>query len=1072
MWTESMHRRGKTIQDDSLAIAVIGMACRFPGARNLGQYWENLCRGVESIRFFSPQELRQAGVAEERLRDPRYVRAAPLLEEVDQFDAGFFGYAPREARFLDPQQRLFLECAWHALEQAGYNPESYPGAIGMFGGSALNTYFLYSGLLPRLEEEYLLTLMASDKDFLATRVSYKLNLRGPSVTVQTACSTSLVAVHSACQSLLNEECDMALAGGVSVRVPQKAGYLYQEGSIFSPDGHCRPFDARAQGTLFGSGVGLVVLKRLGEAVRDGDCIQAVVRGSAINNDGGGKVDYSAPSVAGQAEAVVEALAHAGVGAETISYVEAHGTGTVMGDPIEVAALSKGFRAWTDKTGYCALGSVKSNFGHLDAAAGIAGLIKTVLALQHQQIPPSLHYEIPNPEIDFANSPFYVNAQLRRWDPAGSGPRRAAVNSLGVGGTNAHVIVEEAPARTSASPGVRPYQLLLLSARSPAALQTATANLAHHLQHHPQLNLADASFTLQVGRRRFDHRRMIVCQDRADAINALATLDPKRVATRCERLRQRPLFFMFPGGGSQYPGMALELYRTEQIFRQHVETGLYEFHSRTGLDLRSLILGKRDAGRRMELELERPSLQLPAIFIVEYALAQLWMSWGLRPSALIGHSMGENTAACCAGILSFSEALGLVILRGQLVESLPAGGMLSISLSEQEVLALLDDELDLASVNHPKLCVVSGPVHALDRLTSKLAEQHIESRRVPISTAGHSRMLEPILDEFEAFVRQIELKPPQMPLISHQTGSWITPDEATNPLYWVRQLRDTARFSDGLRELLKPAAAIFLEVGPGQALGTFVRLHPDKQSDHVVFSSLRQASATTAEPNFLINTLGQLWLCGAEIDWARFHEAEVHRVQLPTYPFERQSYWLADDGARPRADLASILGASQRLLRGALKRVIPLRKPKPAANGNARVRRFLDSVRHNFGLPRPSFDKVRPEESSPQTGESDVLCAPQFPVRPLAGSYVAPRTRVEKLLVGIWEEVLGARRIGVHDDFFELGGNSILVGQTISRLNRALNVDLPLLSLLESPTVAGLAQCVEVLYELQRTSAGV
>jgi acyl transferase domain-containing protein len=538
-----------SVQDTIPDIAIVGLAGRFPGACDVDKYWENLRSGVGSISFFSDEDLRAAGVDAALLNDPHYVKAAPVLEHADQFDAQLFGYTPREARALDPQHRLFLECAWEALEYAGYNPRKYDRPIGVYGGSALNTYLLFSGLLPRFHDEYLLILLGNDKDFLATRVSYKLDLRGPSVTVQTACSTSLVAIHLACQSLRHEECDMALAGGVSVRVPQIAGYLHQEGGILSPDGHCRTFDAKAKGTIFGSGVGVVVLKRLPEALADGDFIHAVIKGSAINNDGASKVEFTAPSVSGQAEAVVEALAYAGIDVETLSYVEAHGTGTPLGDPIEIAALSKAFRVFTPKKNFCAIGSVKTNIGHLDAAAGVAGLIKTVLALKHQWIPASLHYEEPNPEIDFADSPFSVNTVLTEWT-ARPAPRRAGINSLGMGGTNAFVVLEEAPpVRTSGA--ARSEQLLLLSAKSGLALDEMASRLAEHLDRHREAPLADVAYTLQVGRKDLDHRRMLVCRDRAEAVAALRSSGAGRAATAQRRPVARDMTFLFPGQGSQF-----------------------------------------------------------------------------------------------------------------------------------------------------------------------------------------------------------------------------------------------------------------------------------------------------------------------------------------------------------------------------------------------------------------------------------------------------------------------------------------------------------------------------------------
>ncbi|MEO0015401.1 MAG: hypothetical protein RLZZ535_3790, partial [Cyanobacteriota bacterium] len=601
------------------AIAIIGMAGRFPGAKNLEEFWHNLANGVESVSFFDDEELTQSGIDPSLLKSPNYVKASAVLEDIDLFDAPFFDFNPKEAEITDPQHRLFLECAWSALENAGYDPQRYQGKTGVYGGASLNNYYAFNANRDRLgSAQSYQTLIGNDKDFLTTRVSYKLNLTGPSITIQTACSTSLVATVLACQSLLNYQCDLALAGGVSLRIPQKAGYLHELGGTLSPDGHCRAFDAQAGGMIIGNGVGIVVLKRLSEAIADGDYIQAVIKGAAINNDGAGKVGYTAPSVDGQAEVIAEAMMLAGVEPETIDYIQAHGTGTTLGDPIEIAALSQVFRANTDKAGFCAIGSVKTNIGHLDAAAGIAGLIQTVLTLKHKLIPPSLNFEQPNPEIDFTHSPFYVNTKLTEWEPAGH-PRRAGVSSLGIGGTNAHVVLEEAPLESQKSK-VRSQkeweQLLIISAKTESALETATDNLVGAIrpkglaesndlltQSHresPLLDLADVAYTLQVGRKEFAYRRMVVGKDIEDVAIALQNREPQRVLTHCTPKNQHSIVFMFPGQGSQYVNMGKELYETEPVFREWIDRCSELLEPELGLDLRSLLYpvvgANGDAGR--------------------------------------------------------------------------------------------------------------------------------------------------------------------------------------------------------------------------------------------------------------------------------------------------------------------------------------------------------------------------------------------------------------------------------------------------------------------------------------------
>ena len=881
-------------------IAVIGMVGRFPGAKSVDQFWQNLYNKRESISCFTDSELAASGIDLGLLRDPNYVKAGAVLPDIEMFDAPFFDISPREAEVMDPQHRLFLECAWEALEAAGYDPETYKGWIGVYAGGNLSTYF-QSNLSSNYEFVKMLDMQAfigNDKDYVPTRVSYKLNLNGPSININTACSTSLVAVHLACRGLLNYECDVALAGGVSVFVPQKAGYLYQEEGITSPDGHCRAFDAKAQGTIMGNGVGIVVLKRLEDALAEGDCIHAVIKGSAINNDGSGKVGFTAPSVGGQAKVIAEAQAIAGVETETITYIETHGTGTTLGDPIEVAALSQAFSVGTQKKGFCAIGSVKTNVGHLNSAAGVAGLIKTVLALKHKMIPPSLHFEQPNPEIDFDNSPFYVNTKLSEWKTNGT-PRRAGVSSFGFGGTNAHVVLEETPTQPPSGKS-RPWQLLLISAKTSSALETATANLAKHLKQHPTLNLADVVYTLQVGRRAFDYRRMIVCPTLDDAVKALESSEPQRVFTHHHRPRYRPIVFMFSGQGAQYVNMAWELYQVEPTFREQVDACSDILNSHLGFDLRQVLYPSAEQTEAAQQQLQQTAITQPALFVIEYALAKLWMEWGVCPAAMIGHSIGEYVAATLAGVFSLEDALALVTARGQLMQQLPSGSMLAVPLSEKEVQPLLDKTLSVAAINGPSSCVVSGPTPAIEALQNQLADQGIDFRRLHTSHAFHSQMMEPILQPFIERVKQVNLEPPQIPYLSNVTGAWITAQEATSPSYWAAHLRQTVRFAEGLQDLLTEPAQILLEVGPGWTLSKLARRHPDKHPEQVVLTSVRHLQQNQSDMPFLLNTLGQLWLSGIRVNWSGFYAHELrYRLPLPTYPFERQRYWIdAKSTSRP------------------------------------------------------------------------------------------------------------------------------------------------------------------------------
>lgn len=871
-------------------IAIIGIAGRFPGAKNIDEFWKNLQKSVDSISFLTEEAVVASGRDASVLNDPNFVKATAALKDVELFDAAFFGFNPREAEITEPQHRIFLECAWEALESAGYDSEQYNGLIGVYAGAELNTYYLNFYFNPTImgSVEPAQLLVGNDKDYLTTRVSYKLNLEGPSLTVQTACSTSLVAVHLACQSLLNGDCDMALAGGVSINSSREAGYFYTPEGILSPVGHCRAFDANAQGVIFGEGVGIVVLKRLEDALADGDCIHAVVKGSAINNDGSLKVSYTAPSIDGQAKVIAAACEIAEVDPETITYIETHGTGTSLGDPIEIAALTQAFQTKTPKKGFCAIGSVKTNVGHLGSAAGVTGLIKTIQALKHKQLPPSLHFEAPNPKIDFANSPFYVNTTLSDWQVNGS-PRRAGVSAFGFGGTNAHVILEEAPRVAPSSPS-RSWQLLLVSAKTHSALETATANLANYLQQHPDVNLADVAYTLQVGRRLFDYRRMLVCQSLSDAVTALTSPTPQCVLTHYQKSSHRPVVFMFPGQGAQYVNMARELYESEPTFTHVLDECAERLKPQLGLDLRNVLYPSKERTEEAAQLLTQTRITQAALFAIEYALAQLWLAWGVRPEAMIGHSIGEYVAACLAGVFSLEDALTLVALRGRLMQQLPVGAMLSVQLSASEVQPLLNKELSLAASNAPSSCVISGAFEAVERVQQTLQEKGISCRRLHTSHAFHSAMMNPIIGSFTQALRAIKLNPPKIPFVSNVSGTWITTADATNPDYWARHLRQTVRFSEGMAELLKQPQRILLEVGPGRTLSTLAK--PHQVDECVTLNSLRHPQEQRSDVEFLLNALGQLWLVGVPIDWSEFYAHECrHRLPLPTYPFERQRYWI-------------------------------------------------------------------------------------------------------------------------------------------------------------------------------------
>ncbi|MDG1117336.1 MAG: beta-ketoacyl synthase N-terminal-like domain-containing protein [Flavimaricola sp.] len=881
-------------RDGQNDIAIVGMAAHLPGAPTIDIYWQNLRDGVTSIRRLSEAELVASGEAGHLLKRPDYAPYAASLDRFEHFDAEFFGFSPKEAAIMDPQHRQFLETAWEAMENAAHTPEGFDGPIGVFAGCGMGSYFYFNICSnPDLVDQtgmFLLRHTGNDKDFLSTRLSHIFDLKGPSINVQTACSTSLVATHMACQSLLNGECDMALAGGVTIELPHGRGYLYKEGEILSPDGQCHAFDHRAEGTVFGSGVGVVALRRLEDAIADGDHIWAVIKGTAVNNDGAAKAGYLAPSVDGQAAAIAEAQAIAGIGADTVDYVECHGTGTYLGDPIEVAALTDAFRRTTEAEDFCCIGSVKTNIGHLDTAAGVASLIKTSLALHHRQMPPSLGFEKPNPAIGFEGSPFRVNDRLTDWPVTGH-PARAGVNSLGVGGTNAHAVLEEAPARPASEQSDWPFQLFTLSARSKGALDDGARNLAHYLRANPDAPLADVAWTLKEGRRAFDCRRVVVAEDHPEAARLLEENDQRRVFTHTVVAEDPEPVFMFPGGGAQYAGMAQDLYETEPVFRDWMDRGLEVLQPKLDYDIRAIWLPDPGQEAAANARLKTPSVQLPLIMIVEYALAQLWISWGVQPRVLIGHSMGENTAACLAGVMSFEDCIGLVHLRGSLFDTVPPGGMLSVALSAEALRPHLGADLDLAGINAPGLSVATGPEEALDRLQAVLAAQDIDCQRIPIDIAAHSRMLDPILGRFGDYLRSIPLNPPQIPIVSNRSGQLLSDAEATDPDYWVGHLRNTVNFEGGLTTLAQNPDRIYIEVGPGKALASLAGQH-DKVTPNQVISTLRHHKDDVADDAYFMAMLGRVWATGGQFDWSQiWGDARRNRLPLPTYAFQRSPYFI-------------------------------------------------------------------------------------------------------------------------------------------------------------------------------------
>jgi acyl transferase domain-containing protein len=893
-------------------IAIVGMSTRLPGSPDLGAFWKLLSEGREAIVQFSKEELAKNGCPEELLNHPAMVSAKGFLSDADMFDAAFFGISPREAELIDPQHRVMLECAWEAMEHAGYEPSSYPGRVAIFTSAGMNTYLAFNIMThPGLIEQvggFQLSIY-NDKDFIPTRIAYSMNTHGPAIDIGTACSSSLVGVHMACQQLLTYQADMVLVGGVTIHFPQHNAYIHEGGTAYSPDGHCRPFDATPSGLVDGNGAACIVLKRLSDAIADRDHIHAVIRGSAINNDGSDKIGYSAPSIDGQSEVILQAQAAAGVQAKDISYIEAHGTATPLGDPIEVAALTQAFRETTEGKSFCGLGSVKSNIGHVDKAAGMAGLIKTVLSLENEKLVPNLHWTAPNPKLDLPNTPFYVVNELQDWKRVEGEPRIAGISSFGVGGTNSHAILQEAPTREVGSAS-RQSKLIVLSARTETALETYATNLSNYFSQHPDADVADVAYTLQRGRKRFTHRLALTCSTSEDACAKL-----EHAAQNYVDHDASSLSFMFTGQGSQYAGMAKGLYLHEPVFQECIDQCAEFLLPMLGRDVRDFINLDPALKDQYQEDLRNTLFAQPTLFVVEYTIAKLWMHWGMRPSAMIGHSLGEYVAACIAGVFSLEDALKLVSTRSRLMQSMPAGAMMAVSLAEAEVRALLDTEkfqLDVAAINAPSLCVVSGTEVEINSLRAVLESKSLQGRLLHTSHAFHSVMMEPILAELGQLIASIKLQAPQIPYISNLTGDWITDAQAMSPGYWLDHLRHAVRFADGLSTLLaKDQHTVLVEVGPGKTLTSLAKMLPSNEGNRVSYvASLPDAQATTPAHEFITQSLGQLWVAGLSVDWEAYYAEEQRlRLALPTYPFERSKFWI--EPLKPATLTSSLKDASRR-----------------------------------------------------------------------------------------------------------------------------------------------------------------
>ncbi len=1010
-----------TQEQTGLEIAIIGMACRFPGADGIDEFWKNISNGRESIHFFSDEELKEAGLTDEVFQDPNYIKAFGELSRPYHFDANFFNYTPREARGMDPQVRLLHEYTWAALEDAAVVPGPEPHTIGLFAGAAPNFAWEAVSLLSQARRGpgWFSQQILVNKDFAATRIAYNLGLTGPAITLSTACSTSLTAVDSACRALLTGQCDIAVAGGITVCYPSKKGYQYQEGMIYSADGHTRAFDHRAMGSVFGEGVGMVVLKPLEDAIEDRDHIYAVIRGTAVNNDGNRKVGYTAPGIKGQA-AVIRAARHmAQVEAESITYIEAHGTATPLGDPVEIKALKNAFNS--EKKQFCAIGSVKTNIGHLDAASGVAGLIKTALMLKHRVLPASLHYEKPNSKIDFQNSPFYVNTRLTPWDPAPY-PRRAGVSSFGIGGTNAHALLEEWTGKTGTGtaptePDQAPYRLFPLSAKTRPALDHMARNLGEYVKQHPDIHPADASYTLLNGRKTFAHRMFALCKTTAQAAELFTAPQHPQAGVFHDTTGQAPkVVFLFPGQGAQYVDMGRDLYRTEPLFREEMDRCFQVASPLLGYDLKDALYPQPGAPGRGITQTEAAQ---PLLFGFEYALAKLLMSWGITPFAMMGHSIGEYTAACLAGVFSPEDAVKLVTARGQAMQRMAPGAMLSVPLPEEEVLPLLPRDISPAAVNSSSLCTVSGPHEAIETFARELEHMGHRARPLHTSHAFHSAMMEPMLEEYQQVVNTAPLHEPQIPFISNTSGTWITPQQACSPGYWTQQVRRPVRFARGLETLFEEPSALFLECGPGRALGTFLERHQDKTAHHRTLNLARHPREEVPDDYILYNALGHMWLYGLSPDWSAVYPGEQpYRIPLPAYPFQGKAYLPEEQKIAAMAGFLSGDGGAA--------------APVPAQYADA----------HQTTEPPDT-----PEEAD--EGDTGTPFAP-------------PRDPIEQRLAGAWRELLGFGRIGIHDNFFRLNGDSITAMQILSRVKDMFGVEVAVKDFFPQPTIAELGEHVKAL----------
>lgn len=869
-------------------IAIIGISGKFPKSNNIEEFWTNLIKGNELFKHYSDEELSNLGIAKNHIKNPNYIKVESRIDNPETFDFSFFGYTPDEAALMDPQIRLFHEHTWLALEDAGYNSFSYDGKIGLFASASDNLNWRMNVILSNNDNvsPYFLN-QVSNKNFLSTLVSYKLNLKGPSYFIDTACSSSLSAVHLACRNLLLRECNMAVAGGVSLSTTTNIGYHFKEGLINSKDGHCRAFDSKSSGTISGEGIGIVILKRLSDAIDSGDNIYAIIKSSAVNNDGKNKIGYTAPSIGGQVDCIKTALSAAKISPSSISYIETHGTGTKLGDAIEIEALNNVFEKY--KNDECTIGAVKNNLGHLDAAAGITGLIKTTLALKHRIIPPTINYSQPNPEVNFKNGPFKVNTKLIEWKSTNQNRLRAGVSSFGIGGTNAHVILEENKIIKDIN-HARNYKLLRFSARSLRSLESYSSDFLNYLKNNKGLNISDVAYTLQKGRKNFEYRKFLVCENSNDAISQLKEKNTSKIKSE-KLVTKNAIVFMFPGQGSQYFNMCYDIYKEEPFFRSIMDEGFEVLKNLTGENYREILYQESN---KTHLKIEKVNETIyaqPLLFLTEYSFARLLMNWGIIPDYIIGHSIGEYSAACLSGVFSYKEALTLIYNRATLINSIEKGSMLAVSASKTVILPYLTDELSLAAINSPEMTVISGTLMGIKELIKKLKAKKIAHIKLAASHAFHSSMIDAINNEFKKELKKIHYSDMKIPIVSNLSGEFVSNKQMRSGKYWIEHLRNTVDFSSGIKFLLKKKNTLFIEVGPGRTLTNLVKQNNQPKSLNIkTINTIRSHNYFINDNRKLLLALGELWTGGFDINWDEYYRNEIrHRVSAPTYCFDEHIF---------------------------------------------------------------------------------------------------------------------------------------------------------------------------------------